>query len=410
MAKITGPLAGYATLAGTAGNDDILASGAGNTIYGGGGDDFIGTGAGGKTKVFVGAVLDGIGGARDTVRLAGPRNTLIGGDETFRVISYGVAPIIALGNGDDYVAAWGARSDITVGTGTNTVIAGPNSSVLVRSPDPGVLDVTYTDTIRFSGVGNSLVVSAYGQKYPLTGTVHVYGGSGSGNFDVNWSDGTLATSGRGNVVSAGFGTMDIRPGSGGDTVHLNPIYNTGGHSTIHLEGDHNRVDGMASGSTITGGTGFTSLALDGGDAGPLSTVAIGLGGQGNSVTLTGFSGQVDAGSGHDTVRLSASFVTAAFHGTGDMAFIQGGGATIDDGSSGLQIQFAGTGGVTTIDHFGAARGAVVDLLGSSFATAAQAFAAVASDGAGGSVLAFPLAGGIHFVGVTDLTAANFKIG
>ncbi len=410
MAKIVGPLGGYATLTGTSGDDQIFASGASNTIYDGGGNDFISTGLRGYNKVFVGIQGDGRTDARDIVRMLGSRNTLIGGDEAFRVISYGPASLIVLGDGNNDVAVYGARNHVTVGEGTNTVIAGPKSSVLVFSQDNGVGNPSYADTVQFSGVGNSLLINAYGGKYPLNGTVHVSGGSGSGTFDVDWADGTLATSGRDNVVSAGFGTMDLRPGSGGDTVHLYGSYDEGGQSTIHLAGDHNRIDGEAHAITITGGTGFTSIALDAGFYALNSSIAATLGGQGNDVALTGFSGVVDAGSAQDTVTLTNSSVTAVFHGAGDIAFIQGGGVTIDDQSSGLKIQLADAARVTTIDHFGAARGAVVDLLGSSFTTAAEAFAAVGSDGAGGSTLIFPHSGGVHFAGVANLTAANFKIG
>jgi len=74
----------------------------------------------------------------------------------------------------------------------------------------------------------------------------------------------------------------------------------------------------------------------------------------------------------------------------------------------LRIKLADEGGTTVIDHFGAARGAVVDLLGSHFTTAAEAFAAVRSDGAGGSMLTFSGSALVHFVGVTNLTAVNFK--
>jgi len=410
MAKIVGPPDGHATLAGTAGNDQIFASGAGNTIYGGGGNDFISNGTGGYSKVFVGRELDGLTGARDTVRLVGPRNALIGGDETFRAISYGIASSITLGSGNDYVAAYGLRSDITVGLGTNTIIAGPKSSVLVSSPDPGnINNEIYNDTIRYSGIGNSLVIDAVAQRYPIFGTVDVSGGSGSGSFDVSWASGTLATGGRNNVVSATFGTMDIRPGSGGDTVHLQfGVFSMGGASTIHLAGDHNRVDGGARASTITGGTGFTTVALDSGDAGTWASIAVALGGRGNVVSLIGFSGTVDAGAGHDTVTLTNSAVAAVFHGAGDIAFVQDGDVTIDDQSSGLRIKLADEGGTTVIDHFGAARGAVVDLLGSHFTTAAEAFAAVRSDGAGGSMLTFSGSALVHFVGVTNLTAVNFK--
>jgi len=411
MATIIGPYAGHATLMGTPGDDRIIAYGAYNTIHGLGGNDYVSAGRYGHAKVFVGNKQQFLSDLHEIVLLCGPENRLNGGDENFTVTSYGIHAFIMLGDGNNNVAAYGVHNVITVGIGTNTVTAGPHSTVVVSGNDYfGSRLVAYQDTLRFSGAGNSLSIQASGGKYPLTGTVDVSGGTGSGTFDLGWSDGTFTTGGRSNVVTAGFSTMDISPGSGGDTVHLYGINDVGGQFTIHLAGDHNEIDGQAHSSVITGGDGFTTIVLAADVYMPNGPIAATLGGQGNDVALTGFSGTVDAGSGQDTVRLTGSFVTAVFHGAGNMAFIQDGGATIDDQSSGLQIQLAGTGGATVVDHFGAARGAVVDLLGSPFATASDAFAAMTSDGAGGSILVFPGTGGIHFVGFADLTAANFKIG
>ncbi len=410
MATIIGPYAGHATLMGTPGDDRIIAYGAYNTIHGLGGNDYVSAGRYGHAKVFVGNKQQFLSDLHEIVLLCGPENRLNGGDENFTVTSYGIHAFIMLGDGNNNVAAYGVHNVITVGIGTNTVTAGPNSHVVVSGLDLGSSRLPYQDTLRFSGTGNFLSNQASGGKYPLTGTIDVSGGTGSGTFDLGWASGTLTTGGRDNVVSAGFGTMDISPGSGGDTVHLYGIYDEGGQSTIHLTGDHNQIDGLADTSVITGGAGQTTIVLDAGIYAATGSIAATLGGQENDVALTGFSGTVDAGSGQDTVRLTGSYVTAVFHGAGDMAFIQDGGVTVDDQSSGLQIQLAGTGGATVVDHFGAARGAVVDLIGSPFATASDAFAATTSDGAGGSILVFPGTGGIHFVGVADLTAANFKIG
>jgi hypothetical protein len=70
-------------------------------------------------------------------------------------------------------------------------------------------------------------------------------------------------------------------------------------------------------------------------------------------------------------------------------------------------------GALKIDDF-TDREMAIDLLNGvgSFATPGQAYAALASDGSGGSLLSLGANGSIDFVGVapTSLSAANFKIG
>jgi aryl-phospho-beta-D-glucosidase BglC (GH1 family) len=111
------------------------------------------------------------------------------------------------------------------------------------------------------------------------------------------------------------------------------------------------------------------------------------------------------------ITLGNDTAGATLSGAGNQVWLQSGTHAIDDESSGLLLMVSG--GSANVTHFGAARGAVVDLLSGvgGYQTAAQALAAVHSDGAGGSILSLG-AGALDFAGLAPsaLSLANFRIG
>ena len=85
---------------------------------------------------------------------------------------------------------------------------------------------------------------------------------------------------------------------------------------------------------------------------------------------------------------------------------------ISDGGSGTTFQASGNVGATTIKNLSADPGGIVELLNcvGGYATSQDAFNALTSDGAGGSMLSLGANGSLDFAADTGLSAANFKIG
>lgn len=87
---------------------------------------------------------------------------------------------------------------------------------------------------------------------------------------------------------------------------------------------------------------------------------------------------------------------------------------ITSGGLATLFEVAGNVGATTLANFGTDPTGVVDLLNGvgGYASAAAAFAALTSDGAGGLTLSLGASGAIDFTGATAsaITAGNFKIG
>jgi hypothetical protein len=138
---------------------------------------------------------------------------------------------------------------------------------------------------------------------------------------------------------------------------------------------------------------------------------------GNTVTLgTGTDSIVEAASskGSNTFILNGSHASLVLYGANDVAFIHGGTDTITDNSKGLEVKIGSQGGVVTLNNFLADKHGVVDLTGGvgGYKTAKAIFAALKSDGNGGTMLSLGTSGHIDFAGaaVGSLTASQFHIG
>lgn len=413
MTTIIGPAAGHATLQGTAGDDLITAAGAGNTIYGNGGSDTISAGRHGGAEVFAGSLDDAAFGIASTIRLNGTGNVLHGGDADFTVTSWSGGTTLELGNGDNHISLGGSGNQVVVGLGANDIIAGAGgASVLVSGLDLyGSAGYAVATTVQFSGLGNSFSNQASGGRYPLSAQVTLTGGSGEGHFDLGWGNGTLRTGGLHNEITTGYGTYDIAPGSGFDTVHVGGIYGIGSDVTIHLAGTGNRVDGLASHAAVSGGAGNTALDFQMTDYGG-TLYDIHLGGRGNHIVAPGgMAGSViDAGTGGAEVTFSG-IGDITLRGSGNTVHLDAASATLHDLSTGLVVgttQYADA----TILGFGAARGAVVEIAADpeGIDSLAEVMAALHDDGAGNAVLT--LAGGaVTFAGLhaSALHDDNFRL-
>ncbi|HKM62930.1 MAG TPA: choice-of-anchor tandem repeat GloVer-containing protein [Acidisphaera sp.] len=287
---------------------------------------------------------------------------------------------------------------------TDPVPLASGNPVIVTPPSRGTLDashgrVTYTETLnptldRFS--------------FELT--------------DKNGASSPIETG----IIGAG-GTYTITGAASGYTV----VDTGGGPSTFALFGAHNVVrfghnkntvtDATATGgdNTVIGSTGPTVVSLTG--SGGHNSVALGsgndtitAGGLDNTITLGRGKDVVNGGTG-DTISFTGS-TKLTLSGQNETVFIGPGGGSVSDHGTGTVIGVGPTAsGLESIFHFSAdlATG-VIDLLGGvgGITTAAQAYAALTSDGKGGSML--PLGGGltIDISGVSKpmLSAANFRIG
>ncbi len=192
-------------------------------------------------------------------------------------------------------------------------------------------------------------------------------------------------------------------------------------------------DAVATGTAFIGGngnqsvsaTGNTSVILGGGHdtvklSGTMNAVALGHGH--DTVSVTGGGNRISLESGHDTVQggtadtilLTGNGAHLNISGFDEMVFL-GGSDSVTDMGQGLTLKVAPPVGHDILANFGAdlAHG-VIDLLGRAggYTSASQAFAALRSDGHGGSLLALGHAASLDILGVTTshLHTTNFAIG
>ena len=228
------------------------------------------------------------------------------------------------------------------------------------------------------------------------------------------------------IIGAG-GNYTITGAASGYTA----VVTGGGPSTFTLFGSNNVVrfghntntvtDATANGgdNTVIGSTGPTVVSLTG--SGGNNSVALGsgkdtitVGGLDNAITL-GRGRDVVNGGADDTISLTGS-TKLTVSGRNETVFVGPGGGSVSDQGTGTAIGVGPTAtGLESIFHFSAdLADGVIDLLGGvgGITSAAAAYAALTSDGKGGSML--PLGAGptIDISGVTPamLSAANFRIG
>ena len=131
---------------------------------------------------------------------------------------------------------------------------------------------------------------------------------------------------------------------------------------------------------------------------------------GDTISLTSGTGDVISGTGFTVNAGSGTAFTV--HGTGDVINV-GLNDAITDGGASTEFKIASNVGALKISHFGSDPTGLVDLIGGvgGYTTAGQAYAALTSDGSGGSLLSLAATsdGSIDFLGVVPsvLKVTNF---
>ncbi len=457
------------------GSTDAVSAASGDIVNlkSGTGDTITGTGftvnASSGTGVTVGGngefgPLDIVNGSSVTVGVQANAHVNVVGSNDTVTMAAGTASVLVLNGSTDAVSA--ASGDIVnLKSGTGDTITGTNVTVAMTAAAGSVL-VLNGSTDAVSAASGDIVNLKSGTGDTITGT----------NVTVNASSGTGVTAGGNgelgplDVVNGSSVTVGVQANAHVDVVGSNDTVTmaTGAASVLVLNGSTDAVSAASgdivnlksgTGDTITG-TGFTVSASSGtgvtvgnnGEFGPLDVVngsSVTVGVQANShanvvgsndtVTMTpgtasvlvlnGSTDAVSADSG-DIVNLKSgtgdtitgtnitvngsSGVGFKIVGTADIVYA-GLNDSITDGGSGSLFKITGSVGALNVSSFGAdTASGVFDLLGGEggYATAGAAYAALTSDGSGGSLLSFGAAGSLDIAGVakSSLSAANFKIG
>lgn len=231
---INGPVSGYATIQGTAGNDIIHAYGMFNIIHGNGGNDTIYAGLYGTVDVSSGD---------STVHLEGFGNRATGGNGNITVTGSTGATMITLGNGNDTVDASGYGNIIMLGNGKNIVHPGDGASTTTAGNG--------NDQVTLSGFGNTVILG--------NGNDLVTGGGGANSVTLGDGNNTVSLGGMVNQITVGSGTNTIIAGNGADNVVAGA-----GHDTITLGGVANHVVLNGSTATVTNQIGLDVITANGG--------------------------------------------------------------------------------------------------------------------------------------------------
>jgi len=369
----------------------------------------------------MGDTIEVIGFKSTGSHYAGGQLTLdgTGGPLTLDIPGVNPLDLVATTSGDD--------TFVTVDNGPTVVPFLKDLGVVKNVP----LDIaTYTDPVPLAS-GNPVIIRA-----PSRGTLAVSDGRVTytetlnptlDQFSYELTDKNGVSSPVQTAIIGAGGTYTITGAASGYTV----VDTGGGPSTITLFGSNNVVrfghnkntvtDATATGgdNTIIGSTGPTVVSLTGSGGG--NSVALGsgkdtitVGGLDNTITLGRGRDVVNGGTG-DTISFTGS-TKLTLSGLNETVFIGPGGGSVSDHGTGTVIGAGPTAtGLETIFHFSAdLADGVIDLLGGvgGIATPQAAYAALTSDGKGGSMLS--LGGGLTIdtsgVPKAMLSAANFKIG
>jgi len=128
---------------------------------------------------------------------------------------------------------------------------------------------------------------------------------------------------------------------------------------------------------------------------------IAVGDQSDTIALMG--GGNSVGGGGD--------LNIVFDGADNDVFLAAGATSIADHSNALEITVNSPDTLLTISSYNAVSGAVVDLVGTSFAAVGAVLSALKGDGSGGTILSLGYGGEIHFIGLSQiaLTASSSAV-
>ena len=392
-------------------NTNISLSGSNNTITAGAGDTITVTSGTGNTITGTGFTVDLKAGTELAVGGNGAAGTL-------DVVDGSNATVAVQAN--SHIGLVGSSDIVSMGASSNLSVSGSNDAVTA----------TTGDGIRLnSGTGDAIsgktyvVVAANGLGFTVSGTGEtVFAGS---NDTITFgASSTMNLEGSSDIVNAASGDVIALKTGTSDTVTGKDVVvysSTGTGVTVGGNGATGAVD-VVVGSNATVGVQASSHATlfgstDAVTIGSSSNVAIDgstntvAAAAGDQITLV--SGTGDTFSGKGFVVQGLGNVVFTIKGTGDLVYAGLNDAITDSGASTL-IRILGNVGSLKISSFGSDASGVIDLLNGvgGYGTAAAAFAALASDGSGGSKLSLGADGTIDIAGdpPASLKVSNFKIG
>jgi uncharacterized repeat protein (TIGR03803 family) len=311
-------------------------------------------------------------GGNDLVNAGGGYATVYAGAGDVVVLLNGYHNVVSGGDGNDRVSGSAGNLSVTLGNGADSVSTDGFDNTITLGSGEDVVD---------AGAGNS--------------TVSLGGGNDS-----------VTIGGFSNIVTAGNGSDTITGGEGVETI------------TLGNGNDHITTSGAS--NAITVGTGTNTIVAGGGEGKVVvgaGVDAITLSGNENSVTLNGAKATVVSGGEYDdTVVANGGEDTLTFHSWNSVATLNGVvTADIADLGGRLRIDIGSSTQMDAITGFGDAdSNAILDLQhgAGGYGSAAAAFAALRSDGRGGTMLSLGGTYSIDFVGTTlsQLHASNFVVG
>jgi hypothetical protein len=289
---------------------------------------------------------------------------VLGDTETITAVGTASQGVLKLTNGD-----------LTYAPNNNHILANGSVTDSFTYTVTDELNDTATGTVNMTVSNPAVVINGSAQ-----GNANIKGGSQTNIVNAFKLGNTITESGGNDVVNAGAGSSRVVTGSGDVVVSLNGVDNT-----------------------VVGGNGNDTVnILTGGD----NNINLGTG--------TGTIVEASHSQGSNTFVLTGSHATMTLYGANDVAFIHGGTDTITDNSNGLTVKIGPEGGAVTLNNFLADHNGLVKLVSGvgGYLTGKAAFAALQTDGNGGSMLSLGASGHIDFAGAAlgSLTASQFHIG
>jgi hypothetical protein len=388
------------------GTGDTIA-GAGFTIYAAAGTGFTvgGNGSNGTDNFVDGSGADvtleassrlSLEGSNDVVTVGSNSNLGFDGSGDSFAATAGDGIWVNSGAGDTIA---GAGFTIYAAAGTVFTVGGNGSNGTDNFVDGSGANVTLEASSRLTLEGSNNVVTI--------GSNSNLGFDGSDDsFAATTGDGIWVNSGAGDTIAGAGFTIYAAAGTGftlggnGSNGADNFVDSSGANVTLEAS---SRLSLEGSNDLVTIGSN-SNLGFDGSDDSFAATT-------GDGIWVNSGAGDTIAGAGFTIYAAAGTGFTVG--GTGDVAYAGLDDAITDGGSSTVFVINSNVGALS-ISGLGTDTTGVIDLLGGvgGYSTAALAFAALTSDGRGGSLLSLGSDGSIDLLGAAPsaLRASNFSIG
>lgn len=286
----------------------------------------------------------------------------------------------------------------------------------------GMTEASAASTTGAAGVGGLVTVTDANNdsgQVILTGT-----GTTLDFINTGSGSGIILAGGGNDTFSLGAGNFDLQTGSisGGNTIDAGTGYDTltlGGGDVLTLGAGYDTVFGVATDTTITGGSGTLEYV-----AGPGSTTTInggtgftlGFANDGASITYTGTSNNNEfvAGAGSATLDGSGASGGNTFFSIGGDNSVSGGAGNDFLGSQGGDSTLTGGGGTDIFDFFSG--GSVGNDVVTDFTSDDYLYlngltdTGTASDGAGGTTMTLSDGTTIDFQNASSIDSSHIITG